>query len=189
MLQKVDLSISFIWGNVLATLLSIPVFFVIVGIYTRIWGIEAYYESLSLLATDGVIVITLLIIGIVIHEAIHGLTWQWTTKEQVTIEYGFKWAMLTPYAHLKDAVPARAYRIGVLMPGFVLGLVPLAIAFLTGDTLFFWFGLIFTIAACGDLLVLWVIRRVPPDDLVEDHPQRIGCYVYLKDNKLKDSNL
>jgi hypothetical protein len=40
------------------------------------------------------------------------------------------------------------------------------------------YGVIFLIAAAGDFIVLWVLRGVPGDVLVEDHPTRAGCYVY-----------
>jgi len=185
--EKVDRSISLLWGNVIATVLAVPIFVLIVYIYISLWGVETYYNSLDILANNPIWVLILLIVGVIIHEVIHGLTWQWATETRVKIEYGIKWAMLTPYAHLKDAVSAHTYRIGALMPGVIVGLLPLLVALVTGNPAFFWFGLVFTIAAGGDLLVLWQIRRVPPHILVEDHPERIGCYVYSEDKQAKDS--
>jgi hypothetical protein len=40
------------------------------------------------------------------------------------------------------------------------------------------FGLLFTFAAGGDALVLWLLRGVAPHRLVEDHPTRAGCFVW-----------
>ena len=39
------------------------------------------------------------------------------------------------------------------------------------------FGLLFTLASGGDLLILWLIRKVKPGEFVQDHPTRAGCYV------------
>jgi hypothetical protein len=38
-------------------------------------------------------------------------------------------------------------------------------------------GGLFILAAGGDFLILWSIRGVDKDALVEDHPTRAGCYV------------
>jgi len=71
--------------------------------------------------------------GIVVHEAIHGLTWQAAAEGGSTVEYGIKWKTRTPYAHLKRPVTARAYRWGTAMPGLVLGAVPLMASYIPGS--------------------------------------------------------
>jgi hypothetical protein len=37
--------------------------------------------------------------------------------------------------------------------------------------------LIFTLAAGGDALILWLLRGVPAGRLVRDHPSKPGCLV------------
>ena len=32
--------------------------------------------------------------------------------------------------------------------------------------------------AMGDVLIVWAIRKEPPDTLVYDHPSEPGCIVY-----------
>jgi hypothetical protein len=39
------------------------------------------------------------------------------------------------------------------------------------------FGLLYTTAAGGDFLVLWILRNIKPNTLVEDHPTNAGCYI------------
>jgi hypothetical protein len=39
------------------------------------------------------------------------------------------------------------------------------------------FGLLFILAAGGDLLVIWTLRNVHRDAMVIDHPSRVGCIV------------
>ncbi len=46
-----------------------------------------------------------------------------------------------------------------------------------GEWGLFWFGLVFTWVASGDAMILWMIRGVSPDTVVEDHPERAGCWV------------
>jgi uncharacterized protein (TIGR04206 family) len=72
----------------------------------------------------------------------------------------------------------RPYRIGSYMPGLLLGILPWLVSLFTGDVLLFLFGFLYTSAAGGDLLILWIIRNVKPNTLVEDHPTNAGCYIY-----------
>ncbi|HET6528317.1 MAG TPA: hypothetical protein VFG39_06165, partial [Balneolaceae bacterium] len=39
------------------------------------------------------------------------------------------------------------------------------------------FGLLFTLAAGGDILILWLLRKVDDGLLVQDHPDLVGCVV------------
>ncbi|MEM8559095.1 MAG: DUF3267 domain-containing protein [Bacteroidota bacterium] len=123
-----------------------------------------------------------LILGIVVHEALHGLAWKTAAKlPWSAISFGVNWKALTPYAHCNVPMPARAYRIGAATPGVVLGVVPVVVALAIGSGPWAVFGTFFTIAAGGDALILWLIRNVPDSWLVEDHPTQAGCYVYVPD--------
>lgn len=119
-----------------------------------------------------------LVVGIVAHEVLHAVAWKLAAGiPWADMKLGFQWKTFTPYAHARVPMPARAYRIGAATPGVVLGLVPCAVALLTGDGAWMLFGLLFTLAAGGDALILWLLRGVAPGRLVEDHPTRAGCYV------------
>ena len=76
---------------------------------------------------------------------------------------------------------ASAYRIGVVMPLLVLGVVPYCVSLVIGSPWLLWFGFVFITAATGDILVLWLLRGIDGKTLVEDHPSNAGCYVYAKD--------
>lgn len=93
------------------------------------------------------------------------------------MSFGINWRTLTPYAHIKVPITARAYRWGAFMPGLVLGLIPCLIAVLTGSGWLLVVGAVFILVAGGDFLVLWLLRGVPAGALVEDHPTAIGCRV------------
>ncbi len=120
-----------------------------------------------------------LLFGILAHELIHMLTWAFFAKKPLKVfKLGFQWKSLTPYAHCKEPMDIRPYRIGSYMPGLLLGILPWLVSLLTGDILLFLFGLLYTSAAGGDFLILWIIRNIKPNTLVEDHPINAGCYVY-----------
>ncbi len=100
---------------------------------------------------------------------------------------GFSWKALTPYAHCAAPMPARAYRIGAAAPGVALGLLPAALAWATGSGAVLAFALLFTLAAGGDALILWLLRGVPPERLVVDHPTRAGCLVLPESSSQRES--
>ena len=121
----------------------------------------------------------LLLFGIFIHELIHMFAWAFFAKKSLrAFKLGFQLKTLTPYAHCKEPMDIRPYRIGSFAPGLLLGILPWIVSLFTGDILLFFYGLLYTIAAGGDFLILWIIRNVKPNTLVEDHPTNAGCYIY-----------
>ncbi len=120
----------------------------------------------------------LLVAGILVHEAIHGLAWAFIGRLPLKhIRFGLQASTLTPYAHALDPMPARVYRIGAVLPALLLGGLPFLIGTIVGSPTLALYGMIFVFAAGGDLLVLWLIRRVDARALVQDHPSRAGCIV------------
>lgn len=117
-------------------------------------------------------------VGIVVHEAIHGLTWAALGRlPRSAIRFGVQWKTATPYAHATVPLPAWAYRWGTAMPLLLLGLVPALAGIGFGDARIAGFGMLFTLVAGGDLAVLWLMRGLPRHAWVQDHPERAGCLV------------
>jgi hypothetical protein len=120
-----------------------------------------------------------LLFGILIHELIHMFCWALFAKKPLSaFKLGFQWKSLTPYAHCKEPMDIRPYRIGSFAPGLLLGILPWNVSLFTGDVLLFFFGFLYTTAAGGDFLILWIIRNIKPNTLVEDHPVNAGCYIF-----------
>lgn len=171
---KRDLSVSLAAANLKSIIFALPPVVVIGALYLLIWG----RPHLSLRPGGILTAIGLFIVGVVLHEAIHGLVWAlWGTRSFSTITFGMNIRALAPYAHATVPMSASAYRLGAISPALVLGGIPAVAGLATGSLLATLFGMIFLAAAAGDFLVLWLIRRLPPDTLVEDHPTRAGCLV------------
>lgn len=177
--MKKDFSVSMLEANIYAVIAALPFIVVLVGLDIYVWKWRNYFRELFALEPQYFSLFMLAIfIGIVIHELIHGLTWQFFSKKKSNaIRYGIDWKTMSPYAHCKEPMEIKAYRLGVVMPAIILGFLPSIIGILTGNPLIFIFGLVFILAAGGDILILWLIRNVTDGSLVEDHPKRAGCYV------------
>ena len=175
--KKHELTISAQKANNVALLLGIPV--VILGmIFALVWDIDKQVFQ-NFFFNSAFWLIPAIIVGIVVHELIHGLTWAlFTSRGFRSVRFGIIWKVLSPYCYSKESLKAWQYKTGAIMPAIILGFIPLIIAFLTGNISLLVFGLLFTLAAGGDFLILWLLRKVPKDALVEDHPSKPGCYVH-----------
>lgn len=128
-------------------------------------------------------IIPLIIALILAHEAVHAIAWKLASGLAWSeFNFGFSWKALAPYCHAKTAMSARAYRIGTIMPGIVTGLVPLLIAYILWSAPLMLVGGIMISAAVGDLYVLWLIRAVPANAQLLDHPSQVGCIAYLPED-------
>jgi hypothetical protein len=173
---KSDRSIPIGTASIFSLLVAIPLMAVLVVAYSAIWGVESFFEGIMQF-TEWRSFIPAILLGVLVHEGIHGLTWVWLGKVPwKKIKFGMKY--LTPYAHAEIPMRARAYRTGAMMPAVILGMLPYSIGLVVGSGWNTAFGLVFLFAAGGDLLILWVLRGVKADAMVEDHPSRVGCYVY-----------
>ena len=171
--NKRDLSISMTRANIVVVVISIPLAILQFAIFSMVHGAEKLQTTWNFM-----LLIAVVLLGVVAHELIHGITWViFGHKQLAAINFGFQWKTLTPYAHLKEPVEVKAYRMGAFMPGFILGILTYILSILLGNGNLFWFSLVHTVAAGGDWLILWLIRNVKAGMQVEDHPTNASCYV------------
>ena len=185
--KKEKLTIDLVWANVFGILILIPIGLLFGLPFYFIWkpqlDIKQYLDSTGPLGAGlgFLLIFGILILGIVLHELIHGIIWAKFAKEGFkSIKFGVLWEMLTPYCHCKEALNVRQYIIGAIAPAIILGIIPTIIAIITGNLGLLIFGMLFTMAAGGDFLIINLIRKESSSDLVQDHPSEAGCFIYRK---------
>ncbi len=185
--KKEKLTIDLVWANVFALLILIPIVLVFGIPYYLIW--KPTFDIKNLLDAIGpqgvglgfIMTFGIFMMGIVVHELIHGITWAMFAKDGFkSIKFGVLWKMLTPYCHCKEPLTVRQYIIGAITPAIFLGFIPSTLAIVVGNLGMLIFGMFFTMAAAGDFLIINLIRKEKKDDLVQDHPSEAGCYIYRK---------
>ena len=175
---KKDLSISMARANVYSLFFAIPATIILLGAYLLLWGKQGLVDTRLMIYKSFALSILILIIGILLHELLHGLTWTWLGRKPFSaIRYGINIKVLSPYAHCREPLNIQAYRWGALMPGLLLGIIPALLGIMSGNGALMSFGLLFTVAAGGDAIVLWSLRREDQDALVQDHPTHAGCCI------------
>jgi hypothetical protein len=164
-----------------ATLLSIgltPIMgATVLGLYCLLWGTDSLLTA-TMYFRHLYIVIPLFLLSVVVHEALHWLGYvAFAHLPWKSVRPGFDLRSFSAYVHADSPVRVSAYRALVALPGVILGLMPAVIGIAIGNGLITMYGFIMLVGACGDLVILWKIRRVLTGALVVDHPSRAGCWV------------
>jgi len=168
---KRDVTFSLWVANLYAILIAIPIFVILYFTYYFIWGklvIPFHFPYWAFY-----------LFGVVLHELIHGIfAIKFSSNGIKSVRFGITWKLLTPYCHCKEALSVKKYRIVLLSPLFILGILPLIIGLLLNHHGVYFFGMLFTIAAGGDLLIFWKLRKENENTLVLDSPDKCGCEIY-----------
>ncbi len=160
-------------ANLYALFFGIPLVGILILPYFLVYGFESTNQIRLFFAFKTFI--PAIVIGIVIHEAIHGFTWSIAARIPISdIKFGFQIKTITPYAHCKVPIKMFAYRLGAIMPFLLLGIVPYGYALATQNPIVLGFSLFFSFVAIGDLMILWISKDIPADKKVFDHPTEGG---------------
>ncbi|ASS37493.1 DUF3267 domain-containing protein [Mogibacterium pumilum] len=178
---KTDLTMSAVKANIGALyglIIAIPF---IVTYVLRYDGadFDRSRASISSVLSDLVVFLVL----IVVHELIHGVTWsRFTKKGFKDIEFGVIWKYLTPYCTCSEPLTKWQYILGVMMPGLLLGIVPCIVGCINNNVLMLTIGVLMTIAAGGDILIVKMIldNKTSKTALYLDHPTEVGLVVFQK---------
>ena len=173
-----DVSMSMARVNLLAIPVAIVPVLLLGSLFVLVNGWSAVSQTAALFRKP-VLLLVVLVGGVVLHELLHAAAWAaYGRKPLTSITFGIHWPTLTPYAHCTVPLQADVYRLGALTPALLLGIVPSLLAVFAGIHWLFFPGLVFTIAAAGDFLIVWMLRGVRSTQLVQDHPDRAGCLVF-----------
>lgn len=168
-------------ANIIAFVMLLPIAIICIVPFVLVWGWQSFFEGFSFLRSHQVLLLLILILGIVMHEGLHGLTWGLFAKGRLkSIRYGIKWAYLTPFCHCNEPLKRNHYLLGGIIPGLVLGLFPVIVALMFGIGWLLLLGIFFIGAAGGDLMVLLKLIKVDKKHLIQDHPTEIG-FLVLRD--------
>jgi hypothetical protein len=174
-----DRSVSPTRATLLGLALALPLAALLVWLHARRLGGYAVWQGLDAWLARPLVSVPVILAGTVVHELIHAAAWSLAPGGAwAHVRFGWQWKSLVPYAHYGAALPARAYRASAAAPLVLMGIVPALAGTWTGRGGLAAFGWLFVIGAAGDLAVLWLLRGVPRDALVEDHPTRAGCLVH-----------
>ena len=160
-------------------LFALLILVVVIVPFCLIWPNGGHALKSVLTSFTSFILLTLaVIIGLAVHELIHGITWASVSENGFpSISFGINPKQFMIYCHCSDPLKIKHYVIGALMLCFLLGVIPVIVAYCIGNAALLLFGTIFIVLALGDILIVWTIRKENPNCKVLDHPKEPGCYI------------
>ena len=171
-------AIDLLKANIFAVAIMIVAAIVLIVPFFLIWGGRKPTMELIGSPTQWTIVAMTSIVGIVLHELIHGITWaSYAPSGWKSISFGVMWKMLTPYCHCDEPMHISGYMMGAMMPCVVLGVIPSIVALFIGNLPLLAWGVFFISAAAGDIWMTWLLTKENPKSMVLDHPSEAGFYI------------
>lgn len=159
------------------TLLSVLPYFLLHGLPAAPeWsGLGDAVVSILLWTVIGVVVYA---VSAVIHEVLHIVAMVLVARVPLSsLRFGMRLSEGVLYVHTDRAMTAAAYRVVLLLPAVVQGILPAAIGTVVGIGWLVLYGYVMIVSAIGDFAVLQLIRPLGTDAIVRDHPAKIGCQV------------
>lgn len=177
--RRTELTISIVKANAFAVALLIPLFIAGLGAFLLV---NKSFSVRNHSAGTMLLFVLLFLALIVVHELIHGLSWAvFTEHHWKDIEFGFMKQYLTPYCTCGVPLSKGQYLFGALMPLFVLGILPMVVAVLTGSLPLLLLGIIMADSAAGDIIIAWKILRYrsgAAEIVYMDHPTQGGGVIF-----------
>jgi len=171
-----ELTLTGLKLNLWVLFLGAPMWLLVSGFYVYTFGGSHYWKEVSHLMDAAIIFI--LILGIVMHELLHATTWMILNRKGFrSVSFGFNSYSFTPYTHFRHPMKVWKYAIGGAMPGLLMGLIPLLLSYFLKSAILNFIGFLFLWTAGGDIVSLWMLRKLNVNQLVLDHPDKMGCIV------------
>lgn len=177
---KSDLTVGVVAANVTAILIMAPL--MALGLWIFCWTVPEAEAVFTL--SDGAAMLIAIILLIVIHELIHGLTWGCFAKDHFgSIEFGVIWSMLTPYCTCTEPLKRWQYILGGLMPTLLLGSGLIAAACLLHSLFWLVLAEFMILSGGGDFLIVCKMllhKAQGTKACYYDHPYECGLVVFEK---------
>lgn len=118
-------------------------------------------------------------VGFLFHEMLHFLSWQGLSRFPIeAFRVGIRWNSITPVIVCQRPMKLWHFRIGLVTPFIVMGVIPMVFAFSLTNTWLLFASSIYMAWASGDLLTIILLWKVPTGSFVEMHRNKLGVIVF-----------
>lgn len=180
--QNKEFSVNLAELNRKLFLIILPIALILCIPFFILYDTKIFEQAYIILVDNFFISLGTILAGMLIHELIHGLVWALFVKNACkSIKFGFSKHNFSPYCHCMEPIKLKYYIWGGIMPAFVLGFIPIVISWFTGLIAFMFFGFVFSLAAGSDIIICWKLRNENFHILIQDFPDKPGCYFIDKE--------
>jgi hypothetical protein len=157
--------------------LLLMLFYPFTVLFNSMWG-----EGIFILPKEWLYLI-LCLLGIAVHELIHAaFAALYSPNGFSNIKLGIT-KYLAAYCNLDEEIAVKHFRVIVIMPFLVLGVLPVIISLIFGWADILRFGLLLSAGSVGDIIMFcWLINKNGNSWVKEDSSQknRLSIVVYKK---------
>lgn len=126
---------------------------------------------------DYLLVILLCIIGFVVHEGIHAIAFLLSGASKSSIKFGAIPKKMILYCTTTKPLSPKRYKIALISPLIVLGLIPLVISIVLLNYPYCFLFTLMISGAAGDVLMFLELLKHRDAKLVIDHPTEPAFYL------------
>ncbi len=135
------------------------------------------------IARGGALLLLAYVVSVPIHEGLHALGMLVTGTPRSEITFGARILHGVVYVHCGAEMKLTAYRLVLILPVLVTGLLPAVWGLAGGSWWIVAYAYLMIVSAAGDLEMYWRLRKFPGDALTRDHPDLLGCEVLLPESR------
>lgn len=163
--------------NVVATLVFFLLYLITLSV--KLFGIKGQYTATGSVAWDIVLTVSLVAVGVLLHELFHGgaaMVFGKCARKDVKIGADLKQGLF--YCHCSRPITIGAYRMMLITPLIVTGLIPYVICLFFGGLIIpVAFSLLFA-GATGDVAMFCgLLKEKDKNLLVLDHSKTTAYYL------------
>ena len=167
-------------ANFQGPLSMLPFMVLAFGVYYYVNGLDIDGISIGIVAAAYLLILVL----IVLHELIHGITWGIFAKNHFhSIDFGIIWSSCSPYCTCSEPLKKWQYLLGIVMPTLVLGAGAAVVAIMANQLLLFFLSEFMLLSGGGDFLITLKIlsyRTNKKKSVYCDHPYECGFVIFEK---------
>ncbi len=172
--KKEDFLVKSLLLSIFITVIYIMIFFIFTEDYKELLKQPTNAVQKYGVTTSVVMFFLVQIIGFIVHEIIHGLFSIYFTKDIKSIRFGIAPKQMMFYCHCNRPLYVNHYLIMVAAPFIIMGLIPFVLGLYFEKMLYIFFGYVFSVAAIGDLFIVYLVMKNYKKKYIQDSSSDIG---------------
>ncbi|WP_343687535.1 DUF3267 domain-containing protein [Chryseobacterium gleum] len=172
--KKESFLIKSLFLSLLITALYIGIFLLFTKDYIELLKQPANSINKYGVTTSVIIFFAVQIIGFIVHEIIHGMFSILFTKDIKSIKFGIAPKQMMFYCHCLKPLYVNHYLIMVIAPFIMMGLTPFVLGLYFENLFAIFFGYVFSVAAIGDLYIIYLVFKNYQKKYIQDSASDIG---------------
>ncbi len=178
------MTVSVVKANILAIVVMLPFMLLFAWLYYLVNRTVEFSFNVDTIPIVYFALLALMMVLVVLHELIHGLTWSIFAKSHLkSIDFGVIWKMLTPYCTCSEPLKKWQYLVGSAMPTLLLGFGLAVVSTAWNSIFLFCLSEVMIISGGGDFLIILKMLMYHPKGkkaVYYDHPTECGFIVFEK---------